>query len=99
MNFQGIVKVVTPKMTVGQKDTPKVSIVVEEIKDKYPESVLIDWMGDDKVALVEHLAVGSEVAVVYNSKVTEYNDRHYQNNGGRKLEVLSEPAEETDVPF
>jgi len=53
---------------------------VEEIKDMYPESVLIDWMGEEKVALVEHLEVGSEVAVTFNARTSEYNYRFYQNN-------------------
>jgi len=91
MNFQWIVKAVTPKIIVWQKDTPKISIVVEEIKDMYPESVLIDWMGEEKVALVEHLEVGSEVAVTFNARTSEYNYRFYQNNNWYIIETLSEP--------
>ena len=99
MNFQGKIIAKTPEVNIWKNDTPKVSIVVEEIKDKYPESVLIDRMGDERVALVKYIEIGSEVSVIFNPRVTEYNDRHYQNNGGRKIEVLSEPAAAEDLPF
>ena len=101
MDFQWLITQKTLKVTVGKNDTPKISIVITENKDKYPESVLIDRMWDDKVALVEHLEIGSEVAIQFNPKVTEYNNKFYQNNSWWKLEVLSEPVEVEyeDIPF
>lgn len=101
MDFQWIITAKTEKTEVWQKSTPKVSIVVTEKKDQYPASILVDWMWDDKVELVENLKIGSEVAMIFNPRVTEYNDRFYQNNSWYKIEVLSEPVEDEveDIPF
>jgi len=58
MQFTGTIIAKTEKIEIGEKQTPKVSLVLEESSDsQYKDSVMIDWIGDEKVALINPLKV------------------------------------------
>jgi hypothetical protein len=61
---------------VGQKATPKQYIVMEEIKDKYPNKIIIEFMGD-KTEQLSHIKLGDTCIVDFNTSVNEYQGRHY----------------------
>jgi hypothetical protein len=87
MQFTGKITVKTEKIFIGANNTPKLSLILEEAEDKqYKDSIMIDWIGDEKVALVENLPVGSTITVHFNTRATEYNGRHYNNLNGWRIE-------------
>ena len=101
MNFQGVIKAKTPVTEVWQNAMPKMSFIIEETWSKqYKDSLVIDAI-KDKVDLVEKLPIGSEVAIQYNGRANQYNDKMYNGLSLWKLEVISEPEveEQNDVPF
>lgn len=100
MNFQGTIIAKTEKTEVWEYSTPKIYIVIEEIKNKHSNSIVVACFGD-QVDLVKNVAIGSEVAIEYNSKASEHNGKYYQNNSIRKIEILSEAMveHEEDIIF
>ena len=54
MNFEGIVIAMTEKIEIGKNNTPKQSLILEQAGDeKYKDSIMIDFIGDDKVNLLD----------------------------------------------
>jgi single-strand DNA-binding protein len=47
---------------------------------------MIDFVGDEKVALVDSISEGSVITVSFNTRATEYNGRYYNNLNGWRIE-------------
>ncbi len=87
MQFTGRVTTKTPQITVGANNTPKISLIMEEDSEKqYKDSIMIDFVGEEKVALVDGIAEGSTITVSFNTRATEYNGRYYNNLNGWRIE-------------
>lgn len=87
MQFTGTIINKTEKIEIGANNTPKISLILEEEGDKqYKDSIMIDWIGDEKVALVENLPIGSVITVHFNTRASEYNGRYYNNLNGWRIE-------------
>jgi len=88
MQFTGTITAKTEKIEIGEKQTPKMSVILEEVTDnQYKDSVMIDWIGDEKVALVENLPVGTTLTIHFNLRANEYNGRYYNNLNGWRIET------------
>ena len=82
MQFTG--RVISKSKPVPAWTSTKVEVHLEEIKDKFPDSILVAFFWE-KVSLTDDMDVGDTVGVEYNAKVTEYNDRKYNNNNAWKI--------------
>ena len=110
MEITGKVTLITDKITVGQKNTEKQSILVKETEheeDYKTQSLLIDFLGDN-LKKIESITTGDIVTVKFNTSTREYNDRVYNNITGRSCELVGNaiPKEQTeavepndDLPF
>ena len=87
MQFTGRVTSKTPQITVGANNTPKISLIMEEDGEKqYKDTIMIDFVGDEKVALVESIMEGNTITVSFNTRATEYNGKYYNNLNGWRIE-------------
>lgn len=108
MQFVWTVKMIWPRIVVGQNNTPKVTVVFEEKNDRdFKDSLAIDFLWE-KADLIDQVAEWEEVTVFFNFRATEYNGKYYNNLNGWKLEksngtVLKvdkqAPAQSDDMPF
>ncbi len=89
MDFSGKITHKTNKETVGEKQTPKQSIRVEETEGEYPNAMFIDFFGK-KVSELEKVNVWDAVTVWVNFKSSEYKGRFYNNLSGRSIKVDQE---------
>lgn len=74
--------------TVGAKNTPKQTMVVEETGEKYPQSVAIDALKDG-VEQLSGIKEGDELTAYFNLRSREYNGRWFQNVNLWKVEKSS----------
>ena len=84
MKITGSIQHITPIAIVWQNQMEKLSIVIEELEWKYPNSLIIDVLGD-KVPEVNTYKVWEQVSVEYNAKANEYNGKRY--NGLRLWKI------------
>ena len=98
MKFTGVVKVITPKESGDKngKAWEKQSIVIEEVADKYPQSVLVEAF--NKTEEVAKIEVGDTVDVLFNVSAKEYNGRYFGSNGLWKFDNIVKAVKE-DIPF
>lgn len=73
------IKQITPMITVGKKDTPKCTVIIEELKEEYPNSLAIDVLWDSKIDLLQSFNVWDVVTIEYNTRANEYKDRWFNN--------------------
>lgn len=86
MQFLWNVKVIWPRIVVGQNNTPKVTVVFEEKNDRdFKDSLAIDFLGE-KADLIDQISEGEDVTVFFNFRSTEFNGKYYNNLTGRKIE-------------
>lgn len=78
MQIEGTVLSKTPVITIGENKLLKQSLHVEEVGQEYPQSLLIDFLGD-WVAKLEKINTGDIVSVSFNTRVTDYNGKQYNN--------------------
>jgi hypothetical protein len=101
MKITGVIKAITEKTIVWQKQMEKVSIVIEEVEWKYPNSLIIDVLGDN-VKEVNTYKVWEQVSVEYNAKANEYNGKRYNGLRLWKIEksgIDSVEDSSSDLPF
>jgi len=104
MDFSGKITHKTNKETVGEKQTPKQSIRVEETEGEYPNAMFIDFFWKSQ-PLLDEVNVWDIVTVSVNIKCSEYKDRWYTNVSGWTIKVDQEwfaKPEDTDeniLPF
>jgi hypothetical protein len=88
MQFTGKLTKITPEILVGEKQTPKVTFVVEEVgemEDYKRNSMAIDILGE-KTSMIKEYKVGDVVKVSINFRYSEYNDRLYNRINARRIE-------------
>jgi len=99
MQFKGHIIYKWEKIYVWANQNPKISIVLEESTTRdIKDSMVIDFIGAAKVALVDKYNVWDTINVSFNSKAVEYNGRYFQNHSGWKVEAI-EVQEQEDIPF
>lgn len=105
MIFEGIVQTITPEEKIGQNETPKVTVVLEENTDReYKSSIAVDFWGD-KIELMKPYKEGDAVKVSLNFRSREYNNRHYTSISAWRVEAGDgstgggAPAQDDDLPF
>lgn len=101
MEFNGKITHKTKKEVVGQKQTEKQSIRVEETEGEYPNAMFVDFFGKSQ-PLLDEVNVWDIVTVSVNVKCSEYKGRWFTNLGWWKIEVNSKWGEVSwwdDLPF
>lgn len=93
MKFTGIINDKTEKAVFGKDNTPKVSILVEEVNDnEYKTSIAVDFLGDEKVALVDDANIWDVVTVYYNIRANNFEGKLFNSINGWKIENQSHKA-------
>lgn len=75
MEFRGRIEFISPVEVVGEKGYQKQYLIISDEQGEYPNRLKIESF--NKTDVVATVQVGQIVTVLYNSKVTEYNGRHY----------------------
>lgn len=75
MEFKGRIEFISPIEVVGEKGYQKQYLIISDEQGEYPNRLKIDSF--NKTDVVATVQVGQIVTVLYNTKVTEYNGRHY----------------------
>lgn len=81
MEITGKVLTITDKITVGQKNTEKQSILVKEQEheeDYKNNSLMIDFFSDS-IKKIQSLTTGDIVTVKFNTSTREYKDKNGEN--------------------
>ena len=82
MEFVGIIKAITPPLEKKKKANGvayKVcQVVIEEIKDAYPNSFVISCI-DEKIEKLAGLQVGATVKVIFNCTAKEFKGSYFNN--------------------
>jgi len=89
MEFTGKITKITPEVTVGQKELPKITFVIEdvgEMEDYKRNSIAVDVLGD-KTELIKQFNEWDVVRVGLNFKSNEYNDRIYNRITARRIDA------------
>lgn len=100
MQFTGKLAKITPEILVGEKQTPKITFVVEEVgemEDYKRNSMAIDILGE-KTAMIKEYKEGDVVKVSINFKHSEYNDRLYNRINARRIEPADGAESGGDAP-
>ena len=101
MEFKGKVIRKSQRLPAGQ--TEKVDIQFEELKEEYPNNLVVTFLWDKNVASTDDIDVGDTVGVDYNTKVSEYNGKRYNNINAWKITSLDKSTaveeEKDDLPF
>jgi hypothetical protein len=101
MEFTGRIINITPIEKIGDKQTPKFTMVIEQLTDnKYPSSISVDVRGE-KTQRHKEYQEDNVVTVSLNSKAREYKGRRYNSLSAWKIEKENhiDNAEESDLPF
>lgn len=78
MQITGKITNIAPKVVVGQKQTEKQSIRIEETEGQYPNSLMLDAFGK-KIAEISNLKLGDEVTAEFNGRTSTHNEKTYNN--------------------
>jgi len=95
MNFEGKIVFMSDVTTVGQNNTEKRTVVLEETKEEYPNSVVLDVIGKG-VKGTSGLKVGDVVIASLSFKAKEYNGKWYNSVGAWRFEKSSNAASIAD---
>ncbi|MDR0369130.1 MAG: DUF3127 domain-containing protein [Candidatus Peribacteria bacterium] len=102
MTIEGKIIFISEETTVGQKQLPKISFVIEEHSDReFKNSIMVDLLGD-KVDMIKAFKEGDNVKVFLNYRAREYDGRWFNSIGAWKIESLGASASasnEDDLPF
>lgn len=84
MEFKGVVTDVQDKSGTSKKGEAfsACQFVVEEQKDRYPQSAVFDMFGDR----IPVPSVGDSVVVSFNMKASEWNGKYFGKNNVWKIE-------------
>ena len=100
MTFEWKITFISEETLVWQKQLPKISFVVEEESDKeYKNTVLVDLLWE-RTEMIKQYSVGDHVKVYLNFRVSEFNDKRYNNIWAWKIEGGAWASSEWDqLPF
>lgn len=96
MQFTGTITHITPIEHIGEKETPKFTLVLAEQDVEYPKSLAVDVRGD-KTQWHDQYAIGEEVTVSINHKSREHKGRHYNSISAWKIEKTNDPVSNHDM--
>ena len=99
--FTGRVVHVGQVEQVGQKNTPKLSFVVSDEAEKYPQEVPFDCIGKSVDNVKRELVKGQQVTVSFDlrGRYWEKGDRWFSSLNAWRVESLgSKPAPQSDDP-
>lgn len=103
MKFTWMIKAKREKIEIGENSTPKRTIVIEEVSDnEYKTSIAIDFIGNEKVALLDSVSGGDVATVFYNIRANENDWKDYNQINGWKIENMTNKkteAEEKEAVF
>jgi hypothetical protein len=88
MKIEGKVTSISGIQTFGTTDTKKQSILVTELTEKYPNSLYIDFLGDENVNKLNGIDEGDVVSVEFNTGTNQKDDRVFNNIKGRRVDKL-----------
>ena len=100
MKITGVIKAITEKTIVWQKQTEKVTIIIEELEGKYPNSLAIDVLGEKVWEL--KAKVWEQVTAEYNAQANEHNGKRYNGLRLWKIEkagIDGVEEDNSDLPF
>lgn len=85
------------------KDWVKQDFIIET-NDKFPKSVCIGVMGEDKIKLLSNVAIGEDLTCSINIESREYNGRWYTSVSAWKIDLVGRgqatpPIEESSTIF
>lgn len=92
------IKEILPLETVGQKQTKKQVIVIEEVKDQYPQSVAVTFFWD-KTDDLDRASVWDSVNVKYNINAKEYNWKRYNNINWWTIDIVKGNVQTTESEY
>lgn len=69
------------------KDWVKQDFVIET-NDKFPKSVCIGVMGEDKIKLLSNVAIGEDLTCSINIESREYNGKYYTSVSAWKIDLV-----------
>ena len=102
MTIEGKIIFISGETTVGQKQLPKVSFVIEENSDReFKNSLMIDLLGE-KIDMIKAFREGDAVRVFLNYRAREYDGRWFNSIGAWKIESMggsSSSSNDDDLPF
>ena len=104
MNYEGKIVKILPLEQVGQNNTDKRTVILEENREsEYKGGIAFDLWGD-KITMIDSFNEGDIVSVSLNARVREYNGKWYNSISAWRIEALggggAAPAqEEDDLPF
>ena len=102
MTIEGKIIFISGETTVGQKQLPKVSFVIEENSDReFKNSLMIDLLGE-KIDMIKAFKEGDAVRVFLNYRAREYDGRWFNSIGAWKIESMggsSSSSSDDDLPF
>ena len=88
MKFTGKVTVITALQSgeTSKGTWVKQSVVIEEVKDQYPQSIVIECF--NKAEEVNKISVGCTCDVIFNVSAKEYQGRYFGANSLWKFENI-----------
>ena len=100
MKITGSIQYITPISIVWQKQMEKVTIIIEELEGKYPNSLAIDVLGEKVWEL--KAKVWEQVTAEYNAQANEHNGKRYNWLRLWKIEkagIDGVEEDNSDLPF
>lgn len=106
MQYQGTVKHIGPRETIGAGEIEKQTIVLEEISDReFKGSIAVDFFRD-KINLLADVNIGDVITVHLNAKANESKNqpgRFFNSITCRRIEkgaaATSSTTSNDDLPF
>ncbi len=100
MEFTGVIKKILPKEEVGQKQSQKQTILLEQVWEKYPNSLAIDFWNEKTMELPSYKE-WDIVKVEINTNYREYEDRNGNKRVSNSIRAWRITKEEADnsMPF
>jgi predicted membrane GTPase involved in stress response len=81
----------------GKNNTPVQTIVID-IKQKFDSLIPIDFIGSDKVEMLESISEGQDVAVEFYVGGREWQGKYFVSLKGQDIQ-FEKPMVNKDLPF
>lgn len=107
MQYEGKIVKILPLETIGQNNTEKRTVILEENRESEYKGGLAFDLWWDKLSMLEGYNEGDIVTVSLNARVREYNGKRYNSISAWKIEKNTPqngeefvpPATHDDLPF
>ena len=95
-DLSGKVKLIQDKQEFASGFTKR-EMVVTVADDKYPQDINIEFL-QDRINLLDDIAVGQDITVSFDIRGREYNGRYFNNLVGWKIQAAENAPENSQVP-